>query len=222
MNMIRRTLMLCLVLASTAAHAQFGLRAGVNYTRFATKSSSRYQNASADGRPGYNVSVFVEKPLSQHLSLLPELQFNRQNLNLKVEDYRISDGSYSASYRLSLSYLNLPILVRAVLGKFYLEAGPQAGLQVAAHEKGSESLGSIAGSRQYEFDRAATDRYRRFDVGLCVGTGVRLTARAGLGVRAYTGLLSISHGELAAYNYGGRLINQSVQASLSYVLKSGN
>jgi hypothetical protein len=147
------------------------------------------------------------------------VQFSRQRVNLDVEDFSVADGGYAANYRLRLSYLNVPVLLRATFGKFYLEAGPQLGIQLAAHETGDESIGTIAGTFESSFDRAATDHYRRVDLGLSVGAGVKLPAGLGLGVRAYTGLLSLTPEFPQRPSYYGSLKNQVVQASVSYQLK---
>ncbi|MFC7667494.1 porin family protein [Hymenobacter humi] len=157
------------------------------------------------------------KKLSSRWSLLPEISFRRQRINLAVEDYHIADGSYTARYRLVLHYLSLPVMARATFGKVYLEAGPYGAFQLAAHETGSESRGTIAGAYEVTFDRPATDRYRRFDVGLGAGAGVQLTPSLGIGLRATTGLLSLTRQE-QTYAYSGSLKNRVLEAALSYSL----
>ncbi|HEX8348516.1 MAG TPA: porin family protein, partial [Hymenobacter sp.] len=218
-SMKRIILTLPALLLACAAHAQFGIRAGGNVATLSTKTNSQYQRASASNRTGYQVGVFYEKKLTDRLSLVPEVQFSRQRVNLEVEDSGIADAGYYANYRLRLSYLNVPVLLRATFGKFYLEAGPQFGIQLAAHETGDESIGTIAGSYESSFDRAATDHYRRVDLGLSVGAGVKLPAGFGFGVRAHTGLLSLTPAFPQRPGYYGNLKNQVVQASMSYQLK---
>lgn len=208
-----------LLLLAGGAHAQLGVRAGANTTHIATKTPQQGQQASADAKTGYQVGVFYEHKMGAHFSVVPELQFSRQRTQLRLRDYTIADGSYAADYRLSQSYLHLPVLLRARLGSFYVEAGPQVSLQLASREVGTEEIGTIIGSYNLDFDRAATDRYRRFDVGLCAGLGVQLPSGFGIGLRGTTGLLPLNSKESSAPGYSIDLRNQSVQASISYQLR---
>ena len=207
-----------LLVAAPAAHAQFGLTAGANFATLSTKSDDHHR-ATAKGQPGYQVGVFYEKKLASRWSGLLGLSYSRQTTNLSVEEYGIADGGYGGSYRLDLGYLSLPMLVRRALGHFYLEAGPQVSILQTAHEQGTEVFGTFGGPRQQDFDRRATDRYRRFDVGLCAGLGAQMPAGFSLALRATTGFLSLTH--VAQWvTYAGRLRTQVVQASLSYRFKA--
>lgn len=209
--------MLSGLLLAGSAQAQFGVRAGLNTATFSNKPLDNSQEADIEVRPGYQLGVFYEHKLSEQLVVVPELQFSRQRTHLNVRDYSISDGSYAAAYQLQSSYLHLPILLRGSLGRFYVEAGPQGSLQVASHEKGTENIGTIAGGYQVSFDRPATDQYRRFDVGVVAGLGVRLPAGLAVGVRASTGLLSFTTPmQQSRPGYNGELRSQTIQASVSY------
>ena len=179
-----------LLTVSTAAQAQFGLTAGGNFATLATKTSGdEHHRAIATGQPGYQVGVFYEQKITSRWSGLLGLSYSRQAMNLSVEEYGIADGGYAGSYRLDLSYLNLPVLARLALGRFYLEAGPQLSILQAAHEKGTETFGTFGGPRQQDFDRPATDRYRRLDVGLCAGLGAKLPAGFSLGLPPKYGII---------------------------------
>jgi hypothetical protein len=208
-----------LLLLAGGAHAQLGLRAGVNTTTIATKAVRDSQYASADAKTGYQIGVFYEHKLDARFSVLPELQFSRQRTDLQIDDNSIADGSYQATCLLQISYVHLPVLLRARFGRFYAEAGPQGSLQLAARETGDEEIGTIIGSYRQSFDRLATDHYRRFDVGLCAGLGVQLPAGLALGLRASTGLLSLTPEQPMRRGYDGRQRSQVVQAALSYQLR---
>ncbi|HEX8659066.1 MAG TPA: porin family protein [Hymenobacter sp.] len=202
------------LLLSGTAHAQLSLRAGANASTLTT-GQEEYRRGSAKGGVGYQLGLAYEKKIANRWSLLPELSYRLQGLDLKVEDNSISDGSYAANYRLALHYLTLPVMARGTFGKFYAEAGPYGSFLLAAHEKGLEYRGTIAGTYEVSFDRPATDRYQRFDVGLGAGVGVQLPAGVALGLRATTGLLSLTN-ENQLYVYRGTLKNQVLEVSLSY------
>jgi hypothetical protein len=217
--MNRLLILASLLLLSGTVHAQLGISAGANLATLATNRSGERREANSDGGLGFQIGISHEKPLTKRVSLLPEVQYSRHNMDLQLEDYTLSDGGYASNYELQLHYLNMPILARIYLGKFYVEAGPQGSFQLAAHEKGSETIGTIAGSYDRGFDRPATDSYRRFDVGVCGGVGVKLPAGLALGLRTSVGFISLTDFGKTASNYKGNLKNQMVQASLSYQFK---
>jgi hypothetical protein len=103
------------------------------------------------------------------------------------------------------------------LASFTWKPGRTAAFCWRPYEKGLEYQGTIAGTYEAVFDRPATDRYQRFDVGLGAGAGVQLPARVALGLRATTGWLSLT-GENQLHAYRGTLKNQVLEVSLSYSL----
>nr|WP_262906223.1 porin family protein [Hymenobacter terricola] len=191
--------------------------AGAGFATLGTGDGDGQHRATAQGRAGYQASLFYQFRLNNRWAVVPALQVSRQHVDLTAETYGISDGGYLGIYRLGLTYLTVPLRVRATLGKFYLEAGPQLGLLVGARETGTEYGSTYVGGYQREFDRLATDRYRRFDAGPAAGAGLQLPAGFGLAVQAYAGLLSITHVPQST-SYAGSLYNRVVQAALTYKL----
>jgi hypothetical protein len=76
--------------------------------------------------------------LTKRLSLVPEVQFSREQQAV-YRDGGSSSFSYHSVYDLRLSYLNVPILLRMALGPVYLEAGPQVSLLVGGSGTGTTS-----------------------------------------------------------------------------------
>ncbi|AII52324.1 porin family protein [Hymenobacter sp. APR13] len=208
-----------LLLLAGSAHAQLGVRAGANTTTMAIETPQQGQRASADAKAGFQVGVYYEHQLGARFSVVPELQFSRQRTQLRLEESIFADPTYASDYRLSQSYLQLPVLLRARFGRFYVEGGPQASLQLASREVGTEFYGTLAGSFYADIDRAATDRYRRLDVGVCAGLGVQLPSGFGIGLRGTAGLLPLQRQDSRTPAYSGNLRSQSVQASISYQLR---
>lgn len=217
----QRLLPLFLVLLGAGrAQAQPGIRAGVNFATLSTVNwDGAYREAKAAGKVGWQLGVFYQRPLAGRWSLVPELQFSYQRQDLQVVDNSVSDGSYAGHYALSLGYLSLPVWGRATFGKGYLEAGPQLGVLVSAHETGTETIGSFGGSTTAAVDRPAANRYQRPDIALGIGGGLRLATDWDLSLRITTGLFSLTDAYSAPYNYGGSLRNQVAQLSLNYQLQ---
>ena len=202
---------------SGTALAQPGVLAGASFTTLAPGSGDGLHRATAKGQTGLQAGLFYQFQLSKQWAVVPVLQVSRQHIELMAETYGVADGGYLGIYRLGLTYLSVPVRVRATLGKFYLEAGPQVGLLLGARETGKEYGSTIAGGYQREFDRPSTDRYRRFDAGATAGVGCQLPAGFGLAVQAYAGMLSITHVPQST-TYAGPLYNRVVQATVTYQL----
>jgi hypothetical protein len=222
---------LCLFAASllfaTSAHAQLGLRVGGNLSGQIANPFQHLLGGNrldTNARLGYQLGLTYRFPLSQHWALVPELQFSRERASVSLtSDYPTL--SSQADFRLTLSYLNVPVLVRFGLGPVYVEAGPQASLLVGGRGQGTLSFSGPGASTIYYnpvIDQAATERYQRVDAGACVGIGVHLSAGLGLSVRAYQGLVTMDR----AYAYqveaipgsSSKAYRQTLQGSLTYQL----
>jgi hypothetical protein len=208
------------LLLTTAAHAQLGLRVGGSLSKLHTTTGTNlYSRTSSE--LGYQVGVTYQLPLTTWLSVVPEVQYSNERSNLSEANYTIADRSFEADSRLSMYYLNVPVLVRASLGPVYIEAGPQASLLLGGRKTGttaSTSLWTLHGDPatiRQSIDQPVTENNRRFDVGPCVGIGAKLPAGLGISVRAYRGLVTLNN---ERQFLDGEHQRQSLQASLTYQL----
>ncbi|MBJ6144227.1 porin family protein [Hymenobacter sp. BT559] len=215
------------LLLSPLAHAQFGLRAGGTLTHFTTKDSDpsigQTVAATTDSKLGYQAGAYYQVKLGKYFAVVPEVQFSHENSGLHAFRSNVADAGYRGDYALSLNYINMPLLMRVKLGPVYVEAGPQISLLVSGSEKGTDIYNGWSGLVYQEVDQNITNRYRRFDVGPCVGVGVDLPAGFGVSVRGFQGLVSSTRTpdkNLAVFytNYPGRMLHQTLQASLTYQL----
>jgi hypothetical protein len=214
------------LLLTGTARAQAGLRAGGTLAHLVTKEdvpASYYITASNSAKLGYQVGFFYQVPLSKMLSLVPEVQFSRERVQLTTRDNNFVVPEYfgNTDSRLSMSYLVVPVLLRASFGPMYVEAGPQGSLLLGGREVGTYTTTFFERPlNAVSIDRPLPGYLRRFDVGPCVGVGVKLPAGLGVSVRAYQGLVSLTSGqELSrAYPYQSSLRRQTLQAALTYQL----
>lgn len=220
------------LLVAGPAQAQWGVRTGGNATLFTKVANG--QDVTTSRQLGYQVGVFYHVPLTKHLSLVPELQVSRERFatdktvpdpllpsppapgEYPPVDYILGFTDYR--YHQSLSYLNLPVLLRIAVGAFYVEAGPQLSLLVGGQVEGNGSFtrGGVYGTGPLGVSRATT-LYRRLDAGPTVGVGLRLPAGFGLGLRGYWGLTKPAK-ENATDAYASFQRRQTLQASLTYQL----
>jgi hypothetical protein len=200
------------LLLANPTRAQLGLRVGGNLLRIASDS------LATSSRVGYQVGVFYQLPLTERVSLVPELQLSRE----RVYVHQGEELGAQAAYQIEFYYLSLPVMARLTLGQVYLEAGPQLSWLVGGRGEGDFMYG---GTVTGHINQAVAERYQRFDAGPCVGIGVKLLANFGLSVRAYQGLGSIVRQDGYSYSnevipYAGRSSQrrQTLQASLTYQL----
>ena len=226
------------LLFTSLAHAQVGVRAGAHAVGIHTNTADDGTRTTAKSRVGYQLGVYDQQKLTRHFSLVPEVQFSREQTQVNLERYssvQIWQGSSTTlktttlqttqgEYQLNLSYVNVPVLLRFALGPIYLEAGPQASWLVGGQGKG-QVIYLIGGDAYYynEIKQAATDRFRRFDAGACVGIGVSMPAGLGLNVRAYQGFIALDkdnpYSDLNIPYFGSKTYRQTLQASLTYQLR---
>jgi hypothetical protein len=213
-------------LLASAAQAQVGVRAGGGLNGITKSPDESRSSTTAQRKMGYQVGIFYQIALGQHLSLVPEAGFSRECFSVD-KSYDGGEANMRSAYDQSLSYLNLPVLLRASLGRFYLEAGPQASLLVGGRARGTQTIlgGIVPGFYSAPIDAAATDSYHRFDAGPCVGAGLKLPAGLGLALRAYWGLTKLTDEQAHAafgQSYPGYQRRQTLQASLTYQLHGAN
>lgn len=213
------------LLLAGSAHAQLGVRVGGSAAVFTKGARISDENPATRRRAGYQIGLYYQVPLTAHLALVPEVQFSRESFAVKYTPALPAgvvyyEGPPQSKYNQSLSYFNLPVLLRASLGAFYVEGGPQFSLLAGGRAQSDKDNTGIDGNYN-AVHAAATTQYRRFDAGPCVGLGVKLPAGLGLGLRAYWGLTKVSADESQpAFEpmYKGFQHRQSLQASITYQL----
>jgi hypothetical protein len=208
------------LLLASPAYAQFGLRAGANTMDFRL-TGTRVFTPSTSKRLGYQAGIYYQLPLSKRLTLVPEVQYSRERLTYTQTNYTLSYylPAPDRQYSLWLSYLNVPVLLRVTVGPVYLEAGPQASMLLGGRQEGftrvrDVTTGTITSTT---IDGPVTDRFRRFDVGPCLGLGVNLPAGLGVNLRAYQGVVSLTQGTEEAE--AGSARRQTVQVALTYQVR---
>lgn len=133
--------LVCFVLVflngSTAIFAQnkdenrwrIGVLAGVNTTTVIGGGAGGFQKL------GLTAGIVVHKPLSEHGAFETGLTFFQKGTRRAANP----EMGVFESYRLSLNYLDLPVLYVFKLAQFEIEAGPSFGLLLSQKEELSQS-----------------------------------------------------------------------------------
>ncbi|WP_428657726.1 porin family protein [Runella sp.] len=141
---------------------------------------------------GIQAGVSVQAGITPWFSLVTELYFMRKGGKLNVNNPLASVES-----NLRLNTLELPLLARVHMGKFYLNAGPS----IAYTMSGKNTVGEV--SNKISFGNSP-DGFRRFEAGVQVGGGIAFPLkqkRIALDVRYNYGLTNISYNK-EMYNRG--------------------
>ncbi|OBQ57275.1 PorT family protein [Tamlana sp. s12] len=143
-----------------AQDIQFGVKGGLN---FATISGDHTENI--DMVTAFNIGGMVEIPVSEKLSVQPEIIFSGTGFSI--------DDNTTA-----LNYLNIPLIAKYYIIKgLSLEAGPQIGFLLSAKNE----------------DLDVKDAYNNVDFGITTGVGYKLNNGINFGARYNFGLSNINN-----------------------------
>ena len=160
------------------AHAQFGVKGGVNFAQLKGRSGE-----DASYKTFYHVGVLYQWNLIGPIAIQPELQYSLQGSELK--------GAFT-DYKTKLHYFTVPVLAKVTVGPIFVEAGPQFGYLVSANEKGQVQISNTNGSASYgQVDQSSTGNYKRGDFSLAAGAGLKFSGLS-LGARYVAGLNDIN------------------------------
>ena len=141
----------------------FGVKAGYNYSTFSGETSSL---STIEGLSGFYIGGLVELPISNVLSIQPELIFSRQGVALRQGLKNLSIRTDTSEIR--LDYLNIPVMAKVNLGPIFLEGGVQFGFLVNKPKMDSYI------ANVYLRNLLDKDSYNSFDFGVGAGLGVKL------------------------------------------------
>lgn len=96
----------------TKLSSAFGFQAGFNYATITNSEGSEMVN--------YHAGIFAEIPLSEKWAFQPEATFSGQGIQLQNAN------------SIHLNYINVDVLAKCYINKFFLLAGPHAGFLVSA------------------------------------------------------------------------------------------
>ena len=157
-------LIIIAVCGLSQVHAQnFGVKAGYNYSTFSGETSSI---STIEGLSGFYIGGLVELPISNMLSIQPELIFSRQGVDLRQGLKNFSIKTDTSEIR--LDYLNIPVMAKVNLGPIFLEGGVQFGFLVNK-PKVDRYIANV-----YLRNLLDKDSYNSFDFGVGAGLGVKL------------------------------------------------
>ena len=161
---------------SNSSITRLGVRGGINFTNLYTKDASGYMAL------GIDLGAFGKIPLSDKLSVQPEINFAMKGANVKYNSIFVNgDAKYH------FNYLEIPFLgVVSIADNISLHAGPYIAYLLS---------GSITNGPNNNFDfesRVNPDNYNRIDYGAAIGASLDID-KFGLGMRFTQGFSTIGN-----------------------------
>jgi hypothetical protein len=148
---------------------------------------------------GIQAGVSFQAGITPAFSLVTEFYFMRKGGKLKANNPLTNTES-----TFHLNTLELPVLARLHLGKFYVNAGPS----IAYNLSGNNKIGDL--STKLSFTNSG-EGFRRFDAGVQMGGGVEFPfkqKRIALDIRYVYGITNLS--------YGSEMYNRALMISVHF------
>ncbi len=200
-----------MTVTSLSAQNSWGIRAGTNLAKW--RSSDKEVTEGQKMSAGLLISVPLELGVSNMFAVQIEPSFIQKGTKLDLNE-TAGGTSYSAKGRLTVNYLELPVLAKLKFGKsetrFHALFGPSLGYAASGRSKGTSTING----KTTEYNEKVTfgkDDYPRLDFALNAGIGVGFGA-FGFDVRYALGLKNLSE------DNDSKLHNDGLQLALSYMM----
>ncbi|MCX7547314.1 porin family protein [Xanthomarina sp. F1114] len=148
---------------SDSKAVQLGVKGGANFSTISGDDIS-----DTKSRTSFNVGLLAEIPITERLSIQPEIMYSGQGFDVKeINQGNIFDTDENIEYQ--LDYIQVPVLLKAYLVKgLSIEVGPQFGFKV--HEELDFQPNSDGGDLEVDPDSSYV---KDFDTNLAFGAGYK-------------------------------------------------
>ncbi|MBN9379229.1 MAG: PorT family protein [Chitinophagaceae bacterium] len=181
--------LICLTCILTQAQKVIpGFKGGLNV--------ANVSNLYGDNRISGHIGLFLHTSIAKDWAFQPEILYSGQGQKYWVNN--------DIQYTWALNYINIPLMFQYYpVHRFYLEAGPQLGILVAARNKGPNG-----------YNANIIDRAHKADATLNFGMGYYFNRTAGAYMRYGLGLSDITPDDVDRYTYSNRVFQLGVEIRL--------
>ncbi|MGE5944447.1 MAG: porin family protein [Flavobacteriales bacterium] len=159
-----------------ASMAQFGVKGGVNFSNMYTDDVDDDNMLTS-----FNAGLFVNLPISDMLSIQPEVLYSRKGSELSYDNVFATGTA-----KFKLNYIEVPVLLKVnVTDNFNLHAGPYFAYLIDSQITNETNDGTF----DFE-DNFDNDDFNKFDAGLSAGLGFDFDS-FGIGARYNYGLTTV-------------------------------
>lgn len=193
-QLIMAALMFLGTVLATNAFAQFGIRAGANFTNASIKEGDDVEGGDTQIKPGFHVGVTYDIPVADMFAVQPGLLFSTKGFKYKDEDsdYELTQTPF---------YLELPVnfIYKPMLGdgNLLLGAGPYVAYGLGGTWKEKDGPDTYDGKLEFvnDFNDESEDddvfAYgKKLDAGLNLLAGYEFSNRLSAQFNAQLGLMN--------------------------------
>lgn len=168
-------------------HARVGIKGGANASQFSDQKLSLNNQ-----KVGFHAGVFVNVPLSNKISVQPEVLYNQMGAKTITSSSEITSPTTTtktvSDVKNYLNYISVPLMFQFRPGSFYMEAGPQFSYFLNGKNEGETTITKTTGSSTStetisNSGSVNKDIVRKFDIGLALGLGLDITHNLGINAR---------------------------------------
>ena len=177
---------------------QFGLKTGLNFSRFSSDDTSI--NQMSYNRTAFQIGGLVAFKVSDNLSIQPELYYSSEGGSFK--DTEVEENSIvHFNTNVNTNYISLPIMVKYFVNKsVFLEAGAQMDFLVSANAKTTISNNFEAEVEEIEDFQDGLDSN---SYGVGIGIGYQAANGIFINTRYVLGLSDITKNEFTTIKNNG-------------------
>jgi hypothetical protein len=182
-----------------AAHTYFDLMVNMVSTNLNYGNINGTLKDYKKSTNGIQAGVSFKAGVTNHFSFVSELYYMRKGGKLKADNPLTGNESM-----LRLNTMELSVLARLHVGKFYVNAGPSVAYNFSGHKK----MDGLSSKLSFENSNAG---FKRFEAGVQMGGGIEFPfkqKRIALDIRYNYGLTNIS--------YGREIYNRSLMISVHF------
>lgn len=176
---------------------RFGIKAGANAASFSEQKLS-----TNNQKIGFHAGAFVNVPLSEKISLQPEVLYNEMGARSVISSSSVTTGDTTVKMlkdeKVNLNYISVPLMVQfRPLKNVYFEAGPEFSYFLSGKTKGESTITTTTGNNtatqtQSNSESIDKDAINKFNFGLGLGLGVDVTKNIGINARYVNSLTDIA------------------------------
>ena len=174
---------------------ELGLKGGANYAKYTPDISVAGINIAEFRRKlGFYFGGFVNITLNEKVKVQPEILFGLQGGKILMEGFELRNGpnepTVTGGVRANVSEYTIvvPITLQYFFtDDFYIEGGPQFGYIINRKQKIKENIfEQLEGFNNISL---LPSKYDKFDLGLTLGLGYKLSDNFGINGRYFFGLI---------------------------------
>lgn len=177
---------------------RFGIKGGANAAAFSEQKLSLNNQ-----KIGFHAGAFVNIPLSNKISVQPEVLYNQMGAKSVMSSSEVTTGGTTvktvADSKVELNYISVPLMFQfRPVKSFYFEAGPEFSYFLNGKNKGETTVTTTTGSSTTTQNSSISqsiekDDVKKFNVGLGLGVGFDITHNLGINARYVNSLTHVAN-----------------------------